>query len=53
MRINSKPLAYTQAGMIATMGLIATGYVFPQIIPSTDGLGIRLTKPINNDNIGD
>lgn len=37
MRINSKPLAYTQAGMIATMGLIATGYVFPQIIPFTAG----------------
>jgi hypothetical protein len=37
MRIISKPLIYTQVGMIATMGLIATGYVFPQVIPFTAG----------------
>lgn len=39
-KTNSKPLAYTQAGMIATMGLIATGYVFPQIIPIVAGASI-------------
>lgn len=36
----SKPLAYTQAGVIGAMGLVAVGYAFPQAIPFTAGAGI-------------